>query len=347
MNQIVFEIFKWYRKNSRNLPWRNTRNPYKIWLSEIILQQTQIIQGRAYYEKFVDNFPNINALANAPEDRIMKLWQGLGYYSRARNLHKAAIIVRDRFKGKFPENHAEILKLPGVGAYTAAAIASFAYDAPYPALDGNVFRFLSRLFDIDAPIDESKNRTIFMNILQEMMQGQDPATFNNAMMEMGAMVCTPARPDCANCCVAAWCEAKKQNTIALRPVKVKKVAVRRRYFNFIFIEYNGGFYVQKRTGKDIWKNLYQLPLIESIGPLNEKSIAGELQSLIKGKTLLKPVFDKSVRHQLTHQTIEASFWKVHTDTPPDFQNDDIILTNPVKFKKLALPQLIANYLLHL
>ncbi|MES2617123.1 MAG: A/G-specific adenine glycosylase [Bacteroidota bacterium] len=347
MNQIVFEIFQWFSKNGRNLPWRNTKDPYKIWLSEIILQQTQIIQGQAYYEKFVENFPTVNALANASEEKVLKLWQGLGYYSRARNLHKAARIIKTTYKGKFPDNYVDILQLPGIGEYTAAAISSFAYHMPYPALDGNVYRFISRLYNIDAAIDEPKNKKIYMAVLTELIHNQDPAIFNNAMMEMGALVCKPALPDCKNCCVANYCEALKSGTIAKLPVKNKKLTIKNRYFNYLFIDYKNGFYIEKRTGKDIWENLYQLPLIESLKPLDISEIAEAISKELSIQSTLPITLDKEVKHVLTHQKLHTRFWILKPEKQPQFKNNDIIFTDRLKYKKLALPQLIANYLLHL
>lgn len=345
MNQIVFEILNWYQNNSRKLPWRTTNDPYKIWLSEIILQQTQIIQGLTYYEKFIENFSTINSLADANEDNILKLWQGLGYYSRARNLHKAAKIVKTQFNGEFPTNYNDLLKLPGVGEYTAAAIASFAYELPYPALDGNVFRFISRLYNIDLPIDEPKNRKIFIAILNELMVGQKPSTFNNAMMEMGATICKPQNPLCNECPVQTFCEAYKKDTISLLPVKLKKVKVSQRHLNFFLIEYKNGFYIEQREGKGIWQNLFQLPLIETKLIANSTTLKPLISKLFKADKTFKIEHDKSMRHLLTHQTIEAQFWTIKLDEKPQFANKKIVYTNLSDYKNFAVPKLIENYLL--
>jgi len=345
MNQIVLEILNWYHKNARNLPWRVTNDPYKIWLSEIILQQTQIIQGLSYYEKFLENFSSVIALAKADEDQILKLWQGLGYYSRARNLHKAAKMVATEFNGEFPTTYNEIIKLPGVGEYTAAAIASFAFEEPCPVLDGNVFRFISRLYNIDLPIDEQKNRKVFIELLRELMQNQPPSTFNNAMMEMGATVCKPQNPLCSNCPVQTFCEAYKNDTISIRPVKNKKVKVTVRHLNFFFIEYNNGFYIEQRTGKGIWQNLFQLPLIETITEAKSSDLTMQLKSLYNYNVKNKIIHQQSIRHLLTHQTIEAQFWYVKVDQKPMFTNKNMVFTNLSDYKNFAVPKLIENYLL--
>lgn len=345
MNQIVFGILKWYEKNARILPWRTTNDPYKIWLSEIILQQTQIIQGLTYYEKFIENFSTINSLAEAEEDKILKFWQGLGYYSRARNLHKTAKIIKNDYQGVFPTQYSDILKLPGIGEYTAAAIASFAYELPYPALDGNVFRFISRLYNIELPIDEPKNRKVFIDILNELMLCIQPSKFNNAMMEMGATICKPQNPLCNQCAVQSFCEAYKMKTILLRPVKLKKVKVVQRHFNFFFIEYKNGFYLEQREGKGIWQNLFQLPLIETKTNANPSALTPLINTLLKCDTAIEIKHQQSIRHLLTHQTIEAQFWHIHLNKKPQFVNKKIVYTNLSDYKNFAVPKLIENYLL--
>lgn len=345
MNQIVFGILNWYQKNARNLPWRATNDPYKIWLSEIILQQTQIIQGLNYYDKFIENFSTINSLADANEDHILKLWQGLGYYSRARNLHKTAKIVKNQFNGKFPADYNELLKLPGIGDYTAAAIASFAFELPYPALDGNVFRFISRLYDIHLPIDDSKNRKVFVDILNELMREQSPRLFNNAMMEMGATVCKPQNPLCNDCPVQTFCEAYKNETISELPVKLKKVKVTQRHLNFFFIEYKNGFYLEQREGKGIWQNLFQLPLIETKIPADTNLLKPLITKLLKADKTFDIKLEQKMKHQLTHQSLEAQFWSVRLKVKPVFTNKKIVYTNLSDYKNFAVPKLIENYLL--
>jgi A/G-specific adenine glycosylase len=345
--QIVFDILKWYENNHRKLPWRTTKEAYKIWLSEVILQQTQVIQGLSYYEKFIQNFPDIFSLANASEEEILKNWQGLGYYSRARNLHKTAKIVSEMHQGKFPETLEEIIKLPGIGSYTAAAILSMAFEKGHPVLDGNVFRFISRLYALDLAIDDPKNRNHFIDILLEMMKGHQASVFNNAMMEMGAIICKPQNPDCLNCPVERYCEAKKQNIVSKLPIKNKKTKVKKRYFNYFLIEEDDFFYIQLRTDNDIWKHLYQLPLIESENQLNIEEVTNLVNKSWKFEVLEKIKLIASSQHILTHQKIDVQFWQLKVKEI-DFKNsENYIKTNHLDFKKYPIPKLIEKILLHL
>ncbi len=345
MNQIVLGILYWYQKNLRNLPWRSTNDPFKIWLSEVILQQTQVVQGTVYYEKFIENFSNIKQLANAEEEQILKLWQGLGYYSRARNLHKAAQHIINNFNGVFPNNYKDLLKLPGVGDYTASAIASFAYNLPHPTLDGNVYRFIARLYNINLPIDEPRNKSVFINILMELMEGQEPRQFNNAMMEMGAIICKPQNPQCNICPVADYCEALKNNTVENLPVKSKKVKVQIRHLNYFFIEYNNGFYLEKRMGSGIWQNLFQLPLIETLSEGTKEILLSQINLILNNKSTMDIHFEKDMRHILTHQRLEVKFWKIQLNIEPEFTNKKMVHTNLSEYKNYAVPKLIENYLL--
>jgi A/G-specific adenine glycosylase len=219
----VLDLINWYKKNFRDLPWRSTNDPYKIWLSEIILQQTQVVQGLSYYHRFITEYPTVSLLAAASEDQVLRLWQGLGYYSRARNLHKTAKIIFTDYQGIFPNEKTDLLKLPGIGDYTASAIASFAFNKAHPAIDGNVFRVISRYYDIELPIDESATKKVFLDILQPMIEQTSPALFNNAMMELGATICKTDKPDCQICPLYIDCQSRIKNTIPLRPVKSKKV----------------------------------------------------------------------------------------------------------------------------
>jgi len=359
--QNVLEILTWYQNNLRDLPWRDTNDPYKIWLSEIILQQTQVNQGLKYYYAFVDQYPDIQSLANADEQEVLKLWQGLGYYSRARNLLKTAILVADKHHGIFPNTMEEILQLPGIGQYTASAILSFAYNLPYPALDGNVFRVISRLYNIHLPINEQKNRSAFLEILNDMIHGVDPAQFNNAMMELGALVCKPDNPKCDSCPVSAFCQAKELGMISQLPVKAAKAAKKKRYFNFFYIKYNDGFYLVKRNESDIWQNLFQLPLIETSHELNladgftnMKDAFLELQDvnqllwneiLNSGACNLR--YLNSKKHLLTHQEINAKFFEVNANEQPTFKLENCIWVNADSLQNYPLPILIEKFLLSL
>ena len=285
------KIINWYLQNKRDLPWRNTRDPYKIWLSEIILQQTRIEQGLPYYEKFVGTFPSISDLANAPEDKVMKLWQGLGYYSRARNLHFTAKTIAKEYKGQFPSEHANILKLKGIGDYTAAAIASFAFDAPYPVLDGNVFRIISRIYGIHDAIDSGTGKKIFMKKLHELMPPKEVASFNQAIMEFGALQCVPKNPKCTGCIFKNECYALANDKIDMLPIKEKKLVKKDRHFFYLISSDGKNTIIQKRSDKDIWHSLYEFPVFEK-------------QIKPRGKILFRSEIQK---HLLTHQNIYYQF----------------------------------------
>lgn len=314
------KLINWYRENKRELPWRNTTDPYKIWLSEIILQQTRVQQGLPYYEKFTNQFPTINDLADASEQDVLLLWQGLGYYSRARNMHYTAKMIVDKYNGNFPENHNEILALKGVGEYTAAAIASFAFDKAYPVLDGNVFRFISRLFGIEKPIDTSTGKKEITNALDLIFNTQKPALFNQAIMEFGATHCTPKKPKCDTCIFNMQCEAlgsKKVMSIPVKKGKTKILQVNHTYMCFI---HDNKTYIEKRTA-GIWKNLYQFPLIEE--DIKPDGITKIVNRYLKtpSKFEISDVFDST--HILSHRKIQASFFTIHLDTSPIFLKNNI------------------------
>ncbi len=314
------KLINWYRENKRELPWRNTTDPYKIWLSEIILQQTRVQQGLPYYEKFTNQFPTINDLADASEQEILLLWQGLGYYSRARNMHYTAKMIVDKYNGNFPENHNEILALKGVGEYTAAAIASFAFDKAYPVLDGNVFRFISRLFGIEKPIDTSTGKKEITKALDLIFNTQKPALFNQAIMEFGATHCTPKKPKCDTCIFNMQCEAlgsKKVMSIPVKKGKTKILKVNHTYMCFI---HDNKTYIEKRTA-GIWKNLYQFPLIEE--DIKPDGITKIVNRYLKtpSKFEISDVFDST--HILSHRKIQASFYTIHLDTSPIFLKNNI------------------------
>ena len=254
-------IMAWYAEHQRELPWRQTKDPYAIWLSEIILQQTRVAQGLPYFERLITAFPTVRDLAEAPEASLLRLWQGLGYYSRARNLQKAAQMVMRDFKGSFPQTYDEIILLPGVGPYTAAAIASFAFDEAKAVVDGNVYRVLSRVFAVETDIASSSARGVFTSLAQSLIPTQDPATFNQAIMEFGALQCTPA-PDCSVCPVAIFCQSNTTKRVAEFPIKTKKTKVKEIEMNYLVIEQNGQLLVRERTEKGIWKGLWEFYLIE-------------------------------------------------------------------------------------
>lgn len=307
--QFSSKIIYWYQSNHRKLPWRETKNPYYIWISEIILQQTRVDQGLRYYLKFVHHYPEIQDLAQASEDQILKDWQGLGYYSRARNMHEAAkAIVRD-YKGHFPDKYHEIRSLKGIGDYTAAAIASIAYNLPYPVLDGNVYRVISRYFGIEIPIDSIDGKKAIMEALNAVFDSKNPGEFNQAIMEFGAMYCKPSNPDCEHCIFLADCEARKKNLVKSIPVKTKKTKIKNRYFYYMVIFNENYTYLVKRNENDIWKGLYQFPLIESDKKINPENILQKID--FKGSLKIKSI-SKEYKHILSHQHIYAQFILLNT-----------------------------------
>ena len=305
-------LIRWYEQNKRDLPWRHTNDPYKIWLSEIILQQTRVDQGLSYYERFVKNFPTVKQLANAPEKKVMKLWQGLGYYSRARNLHHTAkIIVADK-KGKFPGTYDEIIQLKGIGAYTAAAIASFSFNEARAVVDGNVYRVLARIFGIDTPIDSTQGKKDFAELASSLINTKKPALHNQAIMEFGALQCVPRKPACENCPFSQQCFAFAGNKQVLLPVKSKTLKVTKRYFEYFIFSHKNSTYIRQRTGNDIWKNLYEFPLIEPATSLSEEKIlkSKELKAILNGVDFTLKRVSKIYKHELSHRTIYGRFWEL-------------------------------------
>jgi A/G-specific adenine glycosylase len=301
-------LLDWYDPARRPLPWKETSDPYHIWLSEIILQQTRVEQGMPYYRRFVSAFPTVADLAAAPQDKVLKLWEGLGYYSRARNLLTAARQVTDAFGGTFPDTYASIRSLKGVGDYTAAAIASFAYGLPYAVLDGNVFRVLARYFGADIPMDTTAGKKYFAKLAQELLPENDAALFNQAIMDFGALVCTPRQPACSTCPLNASCIAFLAGTPEIFPVRSKKMQRSERYFNYIVKLLPGGrTEIRQRQKGDIWTGLFEFPMVESTGPVYEEGIhaliaaqeGGEIGSISR---------HSSMKQDLTHRRIWATFW---------------------------------------
>jgi len=349
LNQLkkdfALHLLAWLEKNDRPMPWKGERNPYYIWLSEIILQQTRVAQGLPYFERFKAAYPQVADLANAPQDEVMKLWEGLGYYSRARNLHFTAKHITDELDGVFPNTYEEILTLKGVGPYTAAAIASFAFDIPKAVVDGNVYRVLSRIFGIRTPIDSTAGKKEFAQLADELIAKDKPASYNQAIMDFGATQCTPANPSCSTCPFAEYCIAYTQKVITKLPVKEKKIKKRNRYFNFLVIQKEDeSVLLQKRTQKDIWLNLYQFPLLETT---EQKDDYAALQ--IKGDgipwedfTLIKQ--SKPYKQLLTHQKIIAHFWvvKVKNDFESNLLETQWVSKNAVS--NYAFPKVIDLYL---
>lgn len=344
--EISSIMVEWYKDNKRDLPWRVSSDPYIIWISEIILQQTRVIQGMDYFLRFRERFPDVVSLAKATEDEVLKYWQGLGYYSRARNLHAAARTVVEVYGGIFPRSYKEVLALKGVGEYTAAAIVSFAWNEPYPVVDGNVFRVLSRLFALDTPIDSGKGKKQFTALAGLLMDPVRAGLHNQAVMEFGALQCIPQHPDCTVCPLQAKCMAFISGKVQTYPVKQHKPKTRNRYFHYLYIIYEGKTWMHRREGKDIWTGLYEFPLIETDEPMD---FAGLQQTEAFGRLLGEAgplVISEEltgIKHVLSHQILYATFYKVVIGQEiPALQS---YLSVPLEeVEKYAVPRLVHIYL---
>lgn len=337
MAHFADSIIEWYSNHQRDLPWRNTKNPYFIWLSEIILQQTRVNQGLKYYFKFIELFPTISDLANAPEDLVLKTWEGLGYYSRARNLHSAAKYIVQHHQGVFPQTYEEVLALKGVGEYTASAIVSFAFGLPHAVLDGNVQRVISRYFGIAIPIDTAEGKKEVKSALQSVFDSERPALFNQAIMEFGALKCVPSNPNCETCPLVLHCHANQHKIVDELPIKSKKTKIRTRYFYYLLPENGESLYIQKREKKDIWNGLYEFPLIEASVNLTFSVL--EKQTLEKFHAAIQGV-SPSIKHVLSHQHIFISFVKVNFKKKPA-AHKTVKLS---KIEAFPFPVVLANYL---
>ena len=335
----------WYGQNKRTLPWRRTRDPYKIWLSEIMLQQTRMAQGTPYYLKFVRAFPTVQDLAAASEEKVLKLWQGLGYYSRARNLHATAKMVVEMYGGQFPNNYQELLKLKGVGDYTASAIASICFDEPQAVVDGNVYRVLSRYFGVATPINSTAGIKYFKKLANEVMDTDNIRDYNQGIMEFGAIQCTPKKPNCLFCPLNESCVALKEGKIDILPVKINKTRVRQRYFNYlvpVFLDEEGKkrTIIKQRKGKGIWQNLWEFPLLETEAEVGIKHIEIEYKKLLKWNASPRlSLFDpEPVVHKLSHQHLNTKFWIVETD---EALSSGISVAN---LEEYPVPVLIADFI---
>lgn len=320
-------IMAWYAEHQRELPWRQTKDPHAIWLSEIILQQTRVAQGLPYYQRLLAAFPSVRDLAEAEEATLLRLWQGLGYYSRARNLQKAAQMIMRDFGGVFPQTYDEIIRLPGVGPYTAAAIASFAFDEAKAVVDGNVFRVLSRVFAVETDIMSSAARGVFTSLAQSLIPAQDPAGFNQAIMEFGALQCTPA-PDCSVCPLAVFCQSNKEHRVADFPVKSKKTKVKEIQIDYLVIEQNGLLLVRERAENSIWKGLWEFYLIED---------ETEWPTFPRKALKSPPV------HLLSHRKIKCDAW--HVQVPDNFAlaiPEEYVWMSPSDFESKGKSVLLLN-----
>ncbi|MBT8293581.1 MAG: A/G-specific adenine glycosylase [Eudoraea sp.] len=310
------KILQWYSENKRSLPWRKTIDPYHIWLSEIMLQQTRVAQGKPYYIKFIKHYPTVYDLANASEEEVLKLWQGLGYYSRARNLHFTSKKIVEEYNGQFPDTYEELMQLKGVGDYTASAIASISFNQPEPVVDGNVYRVLSRYFGIDIPINSSKGIAYFKNLARELLNHENIREYNQGIMEFGAIQCAPKKPLCLSCPLNETCIAYQTNSIDKYPAKLKKAKIKKRFFNYLVVlDNNGNTHLIKRSGQDIWRNLYEFPLLETKQEVSLNVVKQRLPEIL---TLQEPHLvyessDKTVVHKLSHQHLYTKFWIVKTE----------------------------------
>lgn len=341
---MVDEIYIWYRRHQRDLPWRATRDPYRIWVSEVILQQTRISQGLPYYFRFIEKFPRVEDLASASEDVLLKTWEGLGYYSRARNMLEAARTIVSRHNGAFPDSYEEIRNLKGVGGYTAAAVASIAFGLPYAAVDGNVIRFLSRYFGVGEPYNTGKGRKVFDAIAGELLLRDNPGFHNEAIMEFGALCCVPGKPDCAACPVNLHCVAFRKGKVLDYPVKGKKPPRRVRHFSFFIFESEGRLLLEKRTANDIWKDLWQFPVFETAAEVPDHQATSLPYQMMSG--LRQPVVtDVSPTYSqvLTHQEVRARFIRVRV---AGFEgiNQGRVEVNRKEIHTFAYPVLIRKYL---
>lgn len=340
------QLLIWYSKNKRDLPWRHTKDPYLIWLSEIILQQTRIEQGKPYYENFVASYPTIKHLAAVDEQEVLKLWQGLGYYSRARNLHETARMIVKEYGGKFPASFPDILRLKGIGDYTAAAIVSICFNMPHAVMDGNVMRFISRIFGIMESIDLPETRKKIHSIAMENIDYRHPGDFNQAMMEFGAMVCTPTKPDCTHCLFKKSCMAYKSNTVDEIPARKSKSTIRHRYIHYLVATFNElgteFIYLNKRTGNDIWRNLYDFPYFERA--MDDKLHLlpeHEFEAMLKSSAAIFKGISPQYIHLLTHQKLHVRFFRYHSNTKIELP---YILIPLEDIHHYPVPKLIDRYL---
>jgi A/G-specific adenine glycosylase len=338
-------LISWYLKNRRDLPWRDTTDPYFIWLSEVILQQTRVNQGMDYYLRFTEQYPTVTHLAKATQEEVLKLWQGLGYYSRARNLHATAKLIVEEHGGQFPRTHQGLLALKGIGPYTAAAIASFAYRLAYAVVDGNVQRVLSRLFDIDLPVNGASGKRTIEALAQEFLHTSQPDVHNQAIMELGALICTPQGPACAKCPLSSHCMALACGTVAERPVKTAKKKATERHMHYAVVMHRGRLLFRKRGAQDIWQGLHDFPSLE--GELNPTPQA--MRDLVathfpKGSITKAPLSPHRLyTHLLTHRRIQAGFWWFEADA--DFPENSVYLSVPIeRIHDVAVPKLVHRYL---
>lgn len=339
--QIRNTINIWYRSNRRILPWRDTSDPYKIWISEVILQQTRVAQGISYYLKFITRFPDLRTLASANEEEILNAWQGMGYYTRARNLHKAARILLNSYKGRFPETPEKLKELPGIGPYSSAAIASMAFQYPVAAIDANTIRIIARLYGIRRPLSQAKTKKRIEKLAADLLDTEKPGEFNQAIMDFGSLVCTPLNPDCSSCPLQKNCRAYSLGITEKIPTNTPKRSLRQRYFHYLVLTDGTFICLQKRKETDIWNSLYEFPLVEL--PPGKYPTKDDWHRVTGIPNIFPQKISEKYRHALSHQIIHATFYQA----PPinNHQTVDTMLFIPVlSLKKYPMPQLIRRYL---
>ncbi|MGM0496328.1 MAG: A/G-specific adenine glycosylase [Bacteroidota bacterium] len=343
---ISTTLINWYKIHKRDLPWRNTTDPYKIWVSEIILQQTRVNQGTKYYHQFIKKFPDIQSLGNANIDEVLKQWQGLGYYNRAKNMHHTAKKIINDYNGVMPENYHELIKLKGVGPYTAAAVASFAYNEPVAVVDGNVKRVLSRVFGIDKPINSSAGEKEIEELAKHLLNHESPGTHNQAIIEFGAIQCTPGNPDCPNCSFQEICEAYNTNKVEHYPVKNVGKKKKNRYFYYLVIHKDQHTYIRKRTNKDVWNSLYEFPLIECNNKKDIRKITQtkEWKQLFNNSDPEILSISKEYKHILSHQHIYAIFIDLRLPAQTNFLKNNFLKIKKKNLDKFAISRLIEKHL---
>jgi A/G-specific adenine glycosylase len=347
----IQRLLTWYRQHMRDLPWRRTSDPYKIWLSEVILQQTRVAQGMQYYHDFVARFPTVQELAAANIDEVLRLWQGLGYYTRARNLHAAAQIIVQKHGGKLPDNYHDLLKLPGIGPYTAAAIASIAFGEQQPAIDGNVMRVVSRLYAVTEPIDSPAGIKLIKELVQQLMPTESPGDFNEAMMEFGACYCTPLNPDCSRCIFANSCAAFQQQLVNKLPIKKPKPKIRHRTFYYMVVLHKNSeepsVLLTKRAAGDIWQGLYTFPVIETQTEISPEQLPdlAEWKSILPTNDFVITHISNLYTHLLTHQRLHARFVVIQANGELPVSNDTNLQSIRLdQLHKFAIPRLIDRFL---